>query len=87
MSLVDEKRARRSTRNEDSAGRNTTTSRYHDAPEVIVTDSHDSFPSLPNVVQPELGAEAEVPPAYSEHHDQLSFHQSGFDAGAVVTGK
>ncbi|KAI0169901.1 glycosyltransferase family 1 protein [Hypoxylon sp. FL1284] len=34
---------------------------------------------------PELGAEEDVPPAYSEFHDQLSLHQAGFDAGAAVT--
>ncbi|KAI1374208.1 glycosyltransferase family 1 protein [Hypoxylon crocopeplum] len=34
---------------------------------------------------PELGAEEDVPPAYSEQHDQFSLHQTGFDAGAAVT--
>ncbi|ORY57798.1 uncharacterized protein BCR38DRAFT_461077 [Pseudomassariella vexata] len=38
---------------------------------------------LPDI--PELGASDEVPPAYSEYHDQLSLHQVGFDAGANVT--
>jgi len=35
---------------------------------------------------PDLVAEEEVPPAYSEFHDQLNIHQTGFDAGAAVTG-
>lgn len=87
MSIVNEKRAPGSTRNADPSGRNSTVSGYHDAPEVVVTDGCGSFSSLPDIVEPELGAEEEVPPAYSEHHDQLSFHQSGFDAGAVVTGE
>ncbi|KAI0839226.1 glycosyltransferase family 1 protein [Hypoxylon sp. FL0890] len=36
-------------------------------------------------VDAELGAEEDVPPAYSEMHDQFSLHQTGFDAGAAVT--
>ncbi|KAI1138122.1 glycosyltransferase family 1 protein [Hypoxylon sp. FL0543] len=36
-------------------------------------------------VDAELGAEEDVPPAYSEVHDQFSLHQTGFDAGAAVT--
>ncbi|KAI1103665.1 glycosyltransferase family 1 protein [Jackrogersella minutella] len=36
-------------------------------------------------VEPELGAEEDVPPAYSEMHDQFSLQQTGFAAGAAVT--
>lgn len=52
-----------------------------------MTDGFGTPTSLPHTIDPELGAEEEVPPAYSEHHDQLSLHHNGFDAGAVVTGK
>ncbi len=79
MSILDEKRARETT----ARGSN----RYSRTPEVVVTDGFGTYPSLPGVVDTELGAEEEVPPAYSEHHDQLSIHQNGFDAGAAVTGK
>ncbi|KAI1175566.1 hypothetical protein F4777DRAFT_549746 [Nemania sp. FL0916] len=34
---------------------------------------------------PELVADDDVLPAYSEFHDQLNIHQAGFDAGAAVT--
>ncbi|KAI1821588.1 hypothetical protein F4861DRAFT_532881 [Xylaria intraflava] len=50
-------------------------------PELGGDDSYTGF--LPELA--ELGAEDDAPPAYSEFHDQLSIHQTGFDAGAVVT--
>ncbi|KAI0204636.1 hypothetical protein F4808DRAFT_414429 [Astrocystis sublimbata] len=34
---------------------------------------------------PGLVTEEDVPPAYSEFHDQLNIHQTGFDAGITVT--
>lgn len=54
-------------------------------PSVTVSDGFHSATALPDL--PELGAEEEVPPAYSEVHDRLSLHQAGFDAGATVTGE
>jgi hypothetical protein len=59
-------------------------------PGLIVTDDSQYFNAgynngfLPE--SPDLVAEEEVPPAYSEFHDQLNIHQTGFDAGAAVTG-
>ncbi|KAH9892140.1 glycosyltransferase family 1 protein [Xylariomycetidae sp. FL2044] len=57
---------------------------FSEAPEILLTpgDSHQGA-LLPEL--PELGAEQDVPPAYSEHHDQISLHQAGFDAGATLT--
>ena len=86
MSIIDEKRALESNRNGTPNYNSPASRRYHDAPEVVVTDGSNPS-SLPDIVQPELGAANEVPPTYSEHHDQLSFHPSGFNAGAAVTGK
>ncbi|RYP26948.1 hypothetical protein DL767_007870 [Monosporascus sp. MG133] len=82
MSIVDEKRVRRASRPETPEAHAV---RYHDAPEVVVTDGFGTSTPLPGTVGPELGAEDEVPPAYSEHHDQLSLHRAGFEAGAVLT--
>lgn len=56
---------------------------FSDAPEVVVTENYNSGLMPENA---ELGAEEDVPPAYSEFHDQFSLHQAGFDAGAAVTG-
>jgi hypothetical protein len=52
---------------------------------LFVTDDSQGYDNgfLPE--SPELVAE-DVPPAYSEFHDQLNIHQAGFDAGAVLTG-
>lgn len=86
MSIIDEKRALESNRNGTPNYNSPASRRYHDAPEVVVTDGYN-LSSLPDVVHPELGAADDVPPTYSGHHDQLSFHQSGFDAGAAVTRK
>lgn len=36
---------------------------------------------------PDLGASDDAPPAYGEHHDQLTLSQVGFEAGAAVTGQ
>ncbi|KAI8626708.1 hypothetical protein F5Y19DRAFT_214387 [Xylariaceae sp. FL1651] len=52
-------------------------------PGLVVTDDGHTYGFLPE--SPELGAEDDVPPAYSEFHDQLNIHQAGFDAGAAVT--
>ncbi|KAI1809774.1 hypothetical protein GGS20DRAFT_570470 [Poronia punctata] len=58
-------------------------------PGLLVTDDSSYCDSGYNTgflpESPELVAE-EVPPAYSEFHDQLNIHQAGFDAGAAVTG-
>ncbi|KAF2969959.1 hypothetical protein GQX73_g3649 [Xylaria multiplex] len=56
------------------------------APGLVVTDDGQNYNNgfLPE--SPELVTEEDVPPAYSEFHDQLNIHQAGFDAGAVVTG-
>jgi hypothetical protein len=57
-----------------------------DVPDVVVSDGFsDSNLALPEVA--ELGAEEDVPPAYSEQYDQLKLHQAGFDAGAAVTSE
>lgn len=55
------------------------------APGLTVTDDNQNYNNgfLPE--SPDLVAEEDVPPAYSEFHDQLNIHQSGFDAGAAVT--
>jgi hypothetical protein len=58
---------------------------YDETPDVVVSDGFRTPTALPDA--PELGAEEDVPPAYSEVHDRLSLHQAGFDAGASVTGK
>ncbi|KAI1198521.1 hypothetical protein F5X97DRAFT_299379 [Nemania serpens] len=54
-------------------------------PGFVVTDDGQNYTNgfLPR--SPELVAEQDVPPAYSEFHDQLNIHQAGFDAGAAVT--
>lgn len=56
-------------------------------PGFVVTDDSQNYTNgfLPE--SPELVAEQDVPPAYSEFHDQLNIHQAGFDAGAAVTGR
>ncbi|KAI1081882.1 glycosyltransferase family 1 protein [Whalleya microplaca] len=65
-------------------GRTRSRSSFSEAPEVVVTDDHYYNTGLMPET-PELGAEEDVPPAYSEFHDQLSLSQAGFDAGAAVT--
>lgn len=57
------------------------------APGLTVTDDNQNYHNgfLPE--SPDLVADEDVPPAYSEFHDQLNIHQSGFDAGAAVTGR
>ncbi|KAI1314189.1 hypothetical protein F5Y03DRAFT_336363 [Xylaria venustula] len=54
-------------------------------PGLVVTDDNQQYNNgfLPE--SPELVAQEDVPPAYSEFHDQLNIHQAGFDAGAAVT--
>ncbi|KAI0966464.1 hypothetical protein F4678DRAFT_449497 [Xylaria arbuscula] len=55
------------------------------APGLVVTDDNQHYNNgfLPE--SPELVAQEDVPPAYSEFHDRLNIHQAGFDAGAAVT--
>ncbi|KAI0908517.1 hypothetical protein F4823DRAFT_598813 [Ustulina deusta] len=52
---------------------------------LVVTDDTQHYKNgfLPE--SPELVAQDDVLPAYSEFPDQLNIHQAGFDAGAVVT--
>ncbi|KAI1496357.1 hypothetical protein F5X99DRAFT_74373 [Biscogniauxia marginata] len=100
MSIVDQKRrtgpagsastirasgsgddTRRGSRPEDApepVGRHS----FSNAPEVVVTDGRNNRP-IPDL--PELGAEDDAPPAYSEFHDHFFLHQAGFDAGAAMT--
>lgn len=80
MTIVDEKTALRNGGNLSAPRRRTS---FSDAPEVVVTENYNTG-LMPE--DPELGAEEDVPPAYSEFHDQFSLHQAGFDAGAAVTG-
>ncbi|KAI1119263.1 hypothetical protein F5Y14DRAFT_397185 [Nemania sp. NC0429] len=56
-----------------------------DLTQLVVTDDSQEYINgfLPE--SPELVAEQDVPPAYSEFHDRLNIHQAGFDAGAAVT--
>ncbi|KAI1128692.1 hypothetical protein F5Y10DRAFT_240035 [Nemania abortiva] len=55
------------------------------APGLVVTDDSQNYDNgfLPE--SPGLVTGEDVPPAYSEFHDQLNIHQAGFDAGAVIT--
>lgn len=82
MSVLDSKRARA---NRAGANAQAPSPAYGETPTLQVQDDFSSATALPDL--PELGAEEEVPPAYSEVHDHLSLHQAGFDAGATVTGK
>ncbi|KAI2620457.1 glycosyltransferase family 1 protein [Hypoxylon sp. NC1633] len=77
--LITEEKSALSTPETPRAPRRTS---FSDAPEVMVSDGYNTG-LLPE--DPELGAEEDVPPAYSEMHDQFSLHQTGFDAGAAVT--
>ncbi|KAH8165562.1 hypothetical protein CIB48_g2700 [Xylaria polymorpha] len=65
--------------------RNRTMTESEPAPGLIVADDSQNYNNgfLPE--SPELVAQEDVPPAYSEFHDQLNIHQAGFDAGAAVT--
>ncbi|KAK6223322.1 hypothetical protein LQW54_000439 [Pestalotiopsis sp. IQ-011] len=80
MSVLESKRAQASSGN--THGREQLPD-YDDNVSVAVSDGFQAATGLPEL--PELGAEEEVPPAYSEVHDRLSLHQAGFDAGATVT--
>lgn len=90
---MDEKRARGTNGDNTSLSNQSIASpRRQDTPEVVVTDSDrlastTSLPRTGDYPDPGLGADEEVPPAYSEHHDQLSLHHNGFEAGAELTGK
>ncbi|KAK6086145.1 glycosyltransferase family 28 domain-containing protein [Seiridium cupressi] len=78
MSVLESKRAQASSGSGSGSGNDS-----ERIPAVAVPDDFHSATALPEL--PELGAEEEVPPAYSEVHDRLSLHQAGFDAGATVT--
>lgn len=82
MSILESKRAQAS---KGSGNEQERIPGYDEIPAVTVPDDFHSATALPEL--PGLGAEEEVPPAYSEVHDRLSLHQAGFDAGATVTGK
>ena len=36
---------------------------------------------------PDLEAAEEAPPAYGDQHDQVTFSQPGYQAGAIITGE
>lgn len=76
-----------SKRGQASAGSDSGDRHFEEAqvPEVVVNNQVHSATALPE--RPELGAEEETPPAYSEVHDRFSLHQAGFDAGASITGE
>ncbi|KAI0881589.1 glycosyltransferase family 1 protein [Annulohypoxylon maeteangense] len=78
MSIIDEKSAGKA----DEAAQAPRRTSPHNPPDVVTPDV---FSDGPIPVEAELGAEEDVPPAYSEMHDQFSLHQTGFDAGAAVT--
>ncbi|TRX94196.1 hypothetical protein FHL15_004964 [Xylaria flabelliformis] len=54
-------------------------------PGLIVTEDSQNYNNGFLPASPELVAQDDVPPAYSEFHDQINIHQTGFDAGAAVT--
>jgi hypothetical protein len=83
MSILDEKRAQAS--GGGGADQPQRHGQHDNLPELVVPDGLHSPTALPD--NPELGADEDVPPAYSEDHDRLSLHQAGFDAGAAVTGE
>ncbi|KAI1752674.1 hypothetical protein F4782DRAFT_499652 [Xylaria castorea] len=68
-----------------SRPRTQTTTSSDLTPGLIVTEDSQNYNNgfLPE--SPKLVAQDDVPPAYSEFHDQINIHQTGFDAGAVVT--
>ncbi|XDG08853.1 hypothetical protein ABKA04_008468 [Annulohypoxylon sp. FPYF3050] len=78
MSIFDEKSAQKASEAARAPRRNS----LSNAPEVVMSEVPNEGP-IP--LEAELGAEEDVPPAYSEMHDQFSLHQTGFDAGAAVT--
>ncbi|KAI2782640.1 glycosyltransferase family 1 protein [Daldinia loculata] len=80
MTIVDEKAALRRAETSRSAQRPGRTS-FSNAPEVVPPGYNSGHISTDF----ELGAEDDVPPAYSEVHDRFSLHQTGFEAGAAVT--
>ncbi|KAI1334644.1 hypothetical protein F5Y15DRAFT_401146 [Xylariaceae sp. FL0016] len=87
MAIVDEKRRQQAHSRVGQApvpvdGEPRGRTSLSDAPEVVISDSYSAGP-IPEI--PELGAEEDVLPAYSEFHDQFNLHQAGFDAGAAVT--
>ncbi|KAH7034736.1 uncharacterized protein B0I36DRAFT_372610 [Microdochium trichocladiopsis] len=82
--ILDDKRAQAARERE--GGKQQRQSASASAPGVVVSEDftpQDGQGPLPE--HPELGASEQVPPAYSEQHDQLSLHQAGFDAGATIT--
>lgn len=95
-SIIDDKRAaaarereaaQQKQRQQQQQSSNTRTGAAS-APGLVVSEDftpRDGQGPLPE--NPELGASEQVPPAYSEQHDQLSLHQAGFDAGATLTGE
>ncbi|KAK8110989.1 Sterol 3-beta-glucosyltransferase UGT80B1 [Apiospora kogelbergensis] len=88
MSVLDSKRAATSSSSDRESGNNDGSAQGlqdnngHEIPEAAIPRPEAGMP-LPAL--PDLGAEEEVPPAYSALHDQISLHQSGFDAGATLT--
>ena len=91
MSIIDEKKAQAARFAKQDAPRppprNRTRTGSDQTQGLVVTgDSQHYYNNgfLPEY--PDLVVDEDVPPAYSEVHDQLNIHQSGFDAGAAVTG-
>ncbi|KXJ96095.1 hypothetical protein Micbo1qcDRAFT_231209 [Microdochium bolleyi] len=83
MSILDDKRAQATRQSQEGQSSSNTAAA---APGVVVSDDftpQEGQGPLPE--QPELGAAEQVPPAYSETHDQLSLSQAGFNAGATLT--
>ncbi|KAJ3573386.1 hypothetical protein NPX13_g4725 [Xylaria arbuscula] len=90
MSIVNEKRAQAARWAKQDASRPSPPSRTQtgsdQTPGLVVTRDGQHYYNngfLPEY--PDLVVDEDVPPAYSEVHDQLNIHQSGFDAGAAVT--
>ncbi|KAK6849693.1 Sterol 3-beta-glucosyltransferase UGT80B1 [Apiospora arundinis] len=83
MTVLDSKRAAARDSSNRESGNNDSSAQGREVPEAAIPRPEAGMP-LPEL--PDLGAEEEVPPAYSELHDQISLHQNGFDAGATLTG-
>ncbi|KAK8113120.1 Sterol 3-beta-glucosyltransferase [Apiospora sp. TS-2023a] len=96
MSILDAKRAAARSSSDRQGGNNDSGARQQDRSldkNASTLSVSDGFPEaaiprpeagMPLPEDPALGAEEEVPPAYSEVHDQISIHQAGFNAGATL---
>ncbi|KAK7963820.1 Sterol 3-beta-glucosyltransferase [Apiospora saccharicola] len=96
MSILDAKRAAARSSSDRQGGNNDNGAQQQDRSldkNASTLSVSDGFPEaaiprpeagMPLPEDPALGAEEEVPPAYSEVHDQISIHQAGFNAGATL---